>query len=85
MGTVHKFSEIDRVIKETDAQGCISDTSALIAFTYTPSEFSEDAEFAFGKLEELKLPSFVNVSTSWGKGTPLSWSIFKSPVKTTLP
>lgn len=62
MGSVGKFSEIDRVIKETHAVGCISDTSALIAFTYTPSEFSEDAEFVFKKLEKLKLPSYVNVT-----------------------
>lgn len=62
MGSVRKFSEIDKVINETRAEGCVSDTSALIAFTYTPSEFSEDAEFVFKKLEKLKLPSYVNVT-----------------------
>lgn len=62
MGSVRKFSEIDSVIKETNAEGCVADTSALIAFTYYASEFEDDADFLFKRLAKYNLPIFVNVS-----------------------
>jgi predicted nucleic acid-binding protein len=63
LGICLPFSDIDIFLKKADASnGCVADTSFLIAASDEEHHFSEDAQFIFGKLVEYKIPIYVSVS-----------------------
>lgn len=64
MGQTLPFSEIDSFVSHADAlQGCIADTSFLIAISDIEHDFHEDAQFLFERLVHHEIPIFATVTT----------------------
>jgi hypothetical protein len=63
MGYAAPFSSAKKILTETNAasSGCLTDTNFLVALTYEPHAFNEDAEALFGILSDCEVPIYVGL------------------------